>query len=622
MNQIGKRPNADIKQTCSTCSKTAFAGLIIAVCAAVLLVHWPALSAKTISFDDDQYLLRNFLVQNPSWSSAKHFLTEVLRPSTVGGYYQPLTMISLMLDCALGGSPENLVPFHATSLALHTANTALIIILLWLLFGRPWIAAGAGLLFGLHPMTVETIPWIGERKTLLSAFFALWCLVFYVRFSGKKNWALYGASLVMYMLALMAKPISVPIPAAMLLMDYWPLRRLSRKSVSEKVPFFIIAAVSAAITYISQTTMGAAEFAGGYGAKRLILVVCHNIIFYLFKIVYPANLSSFYPFPEPLAISQPMVLAGVAGSILLIVLLIISLRRTKSLLIGWLIFFVMIFPAIGVLRFSNVIASDKYAYLPSIGLLMILAAFLGWFCGAGGKNKVKTKCITVSLILLLLAGGESVATRRYLSHWRNTTSFCRYMLSLTPRAPTVHFMLGQAYCSQGELDEGIEQYKQALQYDPCDTGSYNNMGIALAKQNKIDEAIVCFTKAIELWPDFYDAHYNLGKSLQMKGEIDEAIEHLQKAIGYNPYYIEAYNNLAIAFQQQGKLDKAVEYYHKAIEIAPDYAVAHYNLGLALLRQNKLDEAISHFRTALKIQPDYTKAQISLEQALKMKKGNK
>jgi len=199
--------------------------LSLSVCACVAAAHWPALSAQALSFDDHEYMAENPLVQNPGWSSARRFLTEVLEPSTIGGYYQPLNMISLMLDYALGGRPDNLLPFHRTSLALHMANTALVIVLLYLLFGRAWVAAGVGLLFGLHPMTVETITWVGERKTLLAAFFALWSLIIYVYFTRKGNWKLYFGCMVMYVLALMSKPTSLPLPAAMLLMDYWPLGR-------------------------------------------------------------------------------------------------------------------------------------------------------------------------------------------------------------------------------------------------------------------------------------------------------------------------------------------------------------------------------------------------------------
>lgn len=260
-------------------------GLLAVVCILVFAVHWPALSARALSFDDSQYLTKNLLVQNPGWTSARRFLTEVLEPSTVEGYYQPLAMISLMTDYALGGRADNLMPFHRTSLALHVANTALVTVLLYLLFGRAWVAAGVGLLFGLHPMTVEPISWVGERKTLLSAFFALWCLILYVRYAHKSDWRLWVGCLVMYVLALMSKPTSTPLPLLMLVMDYWPLRRLKRQAILEKLPFFVVGGIFAVITYISQSRTASAALPSEYGLERIPLILCHNIIFYLYKVV-------------------------------------------------------------------------------------------------------------------------------------------------------------------------------------------------------------------------------------------------------------------------------------------------------------------------------------------------
>jgi len=173
------------------------AALTVLVGQLVIFAHWPSLSARALMFDDEQYLTENYLVQNPSLESAGRFLAEVSKPSTVRGYYQPLTMISLMVDCALGGRPDNLRQFHRTSLALHVMNTMLVIVLLYLLFDQAWSAAVVGLLFGLHPLTAEPVPWVGERKTLLAAFFALWCLILYVRYARKSNWRLYGGCIVM-----------------------------------------------------------------------------------------------------------------------------------------------------------------------------------------------------------------------------------------------------------------------------------------------------------------------------------------------------------------------------------------------------------------------------------------
>ena len=258
--------------------------LIFIVCITVALVYWPALSAQAISGDDNQYLTNNFLVQNPSWSSAQQFLTEVLEPSTVRGYYQPLTMISLMLDYAMGGRASDLSIFHATSICLHVANTALVIMLLYMLFGKVWPAIAVGLLFGVHPLTVEPIPWVGERKTLLAAFFALWCMILYVRYTHKKNWKLYIFCVLTYILALMSKPTTTPLPILLLLLDFWPLRRLSKRTFLEKIPFFVIMIIFAAITIISQSRTANITMPGEYEPMQIPLVLCHNIIFYLYKI--------------------------------------------------------------------------------------------------------------------------------------------------------------------------------------------------------------------------------------------------------------------------------------------------------------------------------------------------
>jgi len=500
------------------------AGLILIVCAAVLAVHWPALSAQALSVDDEDYLTENVLVQNPSWRSVRRFLTEILEPSTIGGYYQPMTMLSLMADYAIGGRPNNLMVFHRTSLVFHMANTALVIVLLYLLFGHIWIAAGVGLLFGLHPMTVETISWVGERKTLLSAFFALWCLILYVRFVRKNNWKIYIGSLAMYVLALMSKPTAVPLPALLVLLDYWPLRRLKWRNVVEKVPFFAVGVVLAIIIYVSQSRTAGVLLPGDYPSRRIGLVLCHNIIFYPYKMVWPANLSSHYAFPEQMGLSEPMVLAGVVGTCILIALLLISLRWTPAALTGWLFFFVAILPAMQIIGFSDVIASDKFAYLPSIGLLMVLASFLGWFCGGGKRLRRRIAVVIITLILALQSQGK---LDQAVSHYRQA-------LQINPNFALAYNNLGLVFWSQGKLGEAISQYRRALQLDPNYAKAHNNLANALFVQGKSDEAISHYQQALKLEPNFGEVYYNLGRMLAMKDRYNEAIEHFRKAAHLMP----------------------------------------------------------------------------------------
>jgi len=549
--------------------------IVAAACVLVFIVHWPALSAKALSFDDSQYLTRNVLVQNPSWASAKRLLTEILEPSTVGGYYQPLAMISLMIDYALGGREKNLMPFHRTSLILHAVNTALIIVLLYLLFGQIWVAAGVGLFFGVHPMTVEPIPWVGERKTLLAAFFSLWSLIFYLRATSDQRRAakFYIGSLVAYLLALMSKPTSVPIPAVMLLLDYWPLRRLNWRVVLEKIPFFVLGGVFAVITYISQSRTIGARSPGEFGIGRVFLVICHNIVFYLYKIVWPVNLTSHYAFPHPLNLSQSAVLAGVIGTFILILLLAISLHWTRAALAGWLAFFVAMLPTMQIVGFSDVIASDKFAYLPSVGLLMVLASFLIWLFGKSYVAERPILRVILVVTVLIPAGLESIATRRYLVYWQDSVSLYEHMLAIAPHSASLHNGLGNVFYSQGRVGEAIDQYQEAMLLDPGEASTYNNMGTALLAQGRLDEALNYFRQSQRLSPNRASALNNIAWILLMHPDIkvrdvNQAVDLAERATKLTHYEdVYVLNTLALAYITVGRTEDALNTAQKAFGFA-------------------------------------------------------
>jgi len=599
----------------SAASKGRLVIALVIVCSVVAVTYWPVLSAKTLSTDDHQYFANNALVQNPGWASAKRFLTEVLEPSTVMGYYQPLTMISLMLDYALGGCEDNLLPFHCTSLILHVSNTALIIVLLYLLFGRIEAAAIAGLLFGVHPLTVEPVPWVSECKTLLAAFFSLWSLIFYVypRVTGHKSrvTGFYIGSLVAYLLALMSKPTSIPLPAVMLLMDYWPLRRFSRRAIFEKVPFFVLGGIFAIITYISQSRTAGSLSPGEIGAEHILFILCHNIIFYLYKIVWPVNLSGFYVFPKPLDLSHPMVLAGVIGTGTLIPVLLISLRWTRAVLTGWLIFFVAIFPTIGVIGFTPVIACEKFVYLPSIGLLMALAAFLCRFLDSGETRRyLKRTLLTITIVVLTAA--EIAGTRRYLEFWRDPVRFYKYMLSLTPECGSLYQGLGYSYNKLGCSSEAIKACEDAVRFDPDNPHAYNSLGFLYGQVGRYAEEIKVCKQALVIKPNYPDAYINLAYAYSKLDRYAEAIDACEQAIKLKPNLLPmAHNTLGCIYGEIGRWPDAVGEYKQAIIIKPDYADAYYNMGDAYRETGRYKEAIEAYKAALSIKPDYAEADYDL-----------
>jgi len=565
--------------------------IVVAVCVIVLVAHWPALSAKALCFDDAEYVTDNVLVQNPGWVSASRFLTEVFTPSTVGGYYQPLTMISLMFDYAIGGRADNPMPFHRTSLALHVANTVLIIALLYLLFGNIWLAAAVGLLFGTHPMTVESIAWISDRKTLLAAFFAFWSLLFYILFTRTAGKKYYAACLIAYLLALMSKPTSLCLPLVMLLMDYWPLKRFSRKSIREKSPFFVLLGVFALITFISQSVTIGGWFPGQEEHHLLNppLIICHNIIFYPLKMLWPVNLTSHYTYPQPFAISNPKVLVDVVAAIILIIMLVVSLRWTKAALTGSLIFFIAILPTMQIFKFSDVIASDKFVYLPSLGLLMMLTSFLSWFCA----NK-QAKLLAVLVVVLLLAAAEGIATRNYLTCWKDTFILYNHMLTLAPDSVSLHGQLAITYGRAGQNEKAKELLEQTVAIDPSDGQAWFNLGVAYSKLELYPKAIDAFQKTIRLSPNYPNAYIELAGAYFAVGKFEEQIAPCKKAIELSPNSVNAYINLGSAYSSLGRFADGLELYKRAEKIAPQNLQIRFGLGYFYLKTGDPNSALQQY----------------------------
>jgi tetratricopeptide (TPR) repeat protein len=577
--------------------------LVLAVMLIVSAVHWPVLSAQALAFDDGEFIVHNALVQNPGWKSAKRFLSEVFEPSTVHGYYIPLTMISLMLDNAAGGRSDDLRQFHRTNLTLHLMSTAGLVLLLYLLFRQPWVAAMLGLIYGIHPLTVEPIAWIGERKTVLATCFALWCIVLYVLGTRNKSRRLLVGSVVLFVLAVMSKPTTVPLPILLLILDYWPLNRLDRRRILEKVPYFAVAGISAVITVVSNARTANITMPTDASVAPVLLKITHSLFFYLRKMLWPTDLTSYYPSPDPFTLDHPMVLTGVVVTGVVALAVVISVRWTRCILAGSLFFLAAILPTLGIVGFSWISVSDKYLYLPAVGLLLPAAYLLRrvWDqpLSVGGIAPQRRGIILAVLFLATLA---TVGTRRYLRQWQDSQSLYTYMLSLAPDAGVLHYSLGNTMADQGRFNEASVYYRRAAQLDPDMPDIYVGLGMALAKLGRTEEAFGKHTRALQINPNSAAAHNGLGTVLNRRGELDRAAMHYAEAIRIKPDFQEALINLGALRLRQGRLDDAAEQFRTVLQINPRSVEAHVNLGVTLRRQGKLDAAIPHYKAALRRQP--------------------
>ena len=582
----------------------ALAATLLLVAATVAAVYWPVLSARALSFDDDAFVTRNPLVTHPGWSSTGRFFREVLNPSTVKGYYLPLSMTSLMLDYAAGGRPNDLRVFHRTSLALHVLSTVLIVLILYRLFGALLPAAFVGLLFGLHPLTVEPVAWVGERKTLLASFFAFACLLCYLQYCQWRSRRWLAGSVGLFVLALLSKPTVTPLPLLLVLLDWWPLRRLRVRSVVEKWPFFFLSLSSGVITVLShQRTAGLPSLTPA-DLVQWPVRACYLLGFYLRKVVWPTNLSCVYQPPQPFVVSNPVVLLSVLSVCALTALVVLWTRRTRGPVTGWAFFVLALSPTLGLVGYSWVIASDKYVYFPAMGILMVLASALAVAWNSRLAAGPARRALILLPVLLILAA-EARGARATLHNWADSLTLFRNMQRIAPDAAPVYNQLGIVLADSGANEEAVRHWRRALELEPDYGDAHYNYGVALARQGRIGEAIQHFEKARQRNPDDPNLAFVIGMSLRLTGKLDEAASMFRLALRANPDDLQALDQLGSVLAIQRHPAEAVEQFRRALALNPTDPVLHFKLGTALLElPGHSAEAAAQFRQAIRYKPDW------------------
>ncbi|MGA2506257.1 MAG: tetratricopeptide repeat protein [Chitinispirillaceae bacterium] len=550
--------------------------ILLAVLGIVLATYWPSLSAGAL-YMDDRYYLGAPQMRQPGWASVKTFFSEVIAPSVVKGYYQPLALTSIMVDFLDPVAANNLRPFHRTTLLLHVLNVALVVVLLYLLFGNWLISCLLGLIYGLHPLNADVVLWIAERKAVLSTCFALWTLVFYVLYARHADqthhgdWKRYGVSLFMYMCAVLSKPTAVPVAVLLLVLDYWPLKRLKWRTFLEKVPFLIVCGLYAVITVISQTRSFEAGRVPLMHVSYLPFVIFYSTGLYLFKTVWPAGLVYDYPFPRLFSLTNPEVLLCILGTAAVIVAMVCSARRTRAWLAGGLFFFIAISPALGIVRFTSSVVSNRFMYLPMVGLLLPLAWALNRLWNTPAVVvKARGKRVVIAGIGVVLAIGSADTTLKYESQWHDTLTLLHYYLTRSPYDWKLHTRLGNEWIERGQYDSAIVEFTKAIRLDPTWAENHLNLGRALFVVGRFPEAQQAFAGALQQTPGDWRCHVLMGITLSRLNNLDGGLKELEAASHIAPQAAEVHYNIAGILAQQGRLDEAAKEYRKTLRLDPQY----------------------------------------------------
>jgi tetratricopeptide (TPR) repeat protein len=573
--------------------------------AAVVLVWIGVLQNGFVSYDDELYVTRNPHVLSGLTTSGIRWAFS----TGYGGNWHPITWLSHMLDVELfGAEPRG---HHATNLLLHFANTLLLYRLIRRISGARLRSAIAAVLFAVHPLRVESVAWISERKDLLCAFFGLLSILSYVEYVPDRNRRRYAMSIVLFALSLASKPMLVTLPFLLLLLDWWPLKRLNhsnaRELVIEKLPYLALSAASSVVTYFVQRTAGATTALTVPIAVRLDNAVL-SYVRYMGKLLWPVRLAPLYPYS---GVTHGWMTAAAALLLLLITAACLRFGRRYPLLpVGWLSFIGTLVPVIGLVQVGWQSMADRYTYLPTIGLILIIVWGIGDLVPRSAPGRVMGASTSAAAFVAL-----SVLTFRQIGTWRDSITLFQHAVSVTDRNDTMEINLGNALLREGRLEEARLHLERAV--DICRTcpDARYELGVAHATAGTLDQAVAQFEEALRLKPDMAEAHERLGLVLFSQRRWDEAVRHLEQALRLRPDSSKTLYALGAALEGGGHFAEAVERYEAALHLDRNSAHAHSNLGLLLLNEGKAAEALPHLEATVRLDPGSSQAHSDLAQAL-------
>lgn len=605
------------------------ANLLVALAVAVLtyVIFVPALQNQFINWDDDVYIYDNSFIRS---MDARFFKSAFLDFPV--SYWHPLTWISHAIDYRLWGL--NPVGHHLMNIVVHALNALIVVFLVIRLLkssrnsvsghvrnSRAILIAAmvTGLLFGLHPLRVESVAWAAERKDLLCALFFLLSLMTYTKYveisnieperrrSSRLLEKQYLLTVCLFILALMSKPMAVTLPFVLLILDWYPFRRVNSLKtfggvLAEKLPFIVLSIFISIVTVYAQQASGALKSPDFAPFSARWLVGARSLVAYLWKMILPLNLVPFYPYPRDVSILNlkyflPVVL--VAGITLAC---IVVAKKRRLLLSIWGYYVITLLPVLGIIQAGGQSMADRYSYLPSLGPFLLVGLIIaGMYENIADSKRsgliLRMAPLGAAVVMLVFM---SVITVRQIDIWKNSFVFWNYIIEKEPAGvPLAYNNLGLALKDRGRIGDAISQYQTAIRLDPNFGKAYVNLGNAYKAEGRLEMAIQQYQTVLRLNPNYAEVYNNLGVAYKAEGQLDNAIQQYQTALRLNPNYAEAHNNLGNACARKGHLNTAIEQYQMALRLKPDYRAAHFNLGLIYKRIGDLDMARREFELSEK-----------------------
>ena len=579
---------------------------------ATLALYNPVNRHPFVNYDDDRYITENPHVHNGlTWRTITWAFT-----ATEQGNWHPLTWLSHALDYQL--FHQNPAGHHFTSLLIHAANAVLLFLFLMYATRRLGPSLFVAALFALHPINVESVAWVAERKNVLCTFFFFATLIAYCWYARQPDWRRYLVFAGLFVLGLMSKPMVITLPFVLLLLDYWPLGRIRggradataaplSKLVVEKLPLIALSAASAVITMQAQRAGGAMRSTAQFSLAVRLENAVMAYAMYLWKMIWPSHLSPIYPHPgDSLAGWQ----VGTSALVLLAVTAVaLKFRARRYLLTGWLWFLGTLVPVIGLVQVGDQAMADRYAYIPLVGIFIMIA----WGIADLADSKqigLVVRVIPAACVLLAL----SFATNRQLGYWSSNYDLWTHAVAVTGRNFIAQDNLGGALLWLGKTDEAYLHFQAAAEINPLDPMSRSNLGAYLQEHGHMAEAIEKYNRVITLTsdPGLLAATYaNLGAAYRKLGEDEKARTSYDQALQLNPNQYNVYLGLGELLEKQSRLDDAISNYSKAVELRPT-DTGFLLLGRALERTGRRSEALAAYQAALKLSPEMPEAQHAVD----------